>query len=600
MTGTRWHLISVLVFIRELQPHNTGPLASVLRSLGVEAMLSSSALSLGFLSLATLAKAGTVTYNWDVTWVWAKPDGYGRPVIGINGQWPCPSIEATVGDTVIVNLNNKLNNQTTGLHFHGISQKGTEEMDGPAGVVQCPVPPGSSFKYQFVVDAPGTYWYHSHNMGQYPDGLRGPLIVQDPNDPYKGKYDEEVVLSVSDWYHLQSLDLMRGMLSPTNTRFAPPFPDNITVNEGLGSRVNFTKGKTYRIRMINFSALASAMIHFDSHTMSVIMNDASYIKKEDAYMLRIAPAQRYDFLISAIDRDKRNYPFLISLDYNRDYTNSTLGVRWPLNYTGYLVMDQTQPLNKVDVVNKWKPIDDSHFKNNDGSGILGPYNQLIKLDFKFCLDKNGYPRACFNNLTYIDQKVPTLYSAATTGNSNTNPTIYGQVNPFILKSGGIVQIVVNNYDEALHPFHLHGHNFQVLDRPKSGTGPWPGRDTNYANTPPERDTVTVNGNSYVVIRFKADNPGVWLFHCHIEWHVEMGLTATMIEGPDTLQSLTFPDDHINACKAGGTPYQGNAAGNTNNYTDTAGFITVPPTNYNGAMYLPSSSKRSRAGPLLVF
>lgn len=49
-------------------------------------------------------------------------------------------------------------------------------------------------------DAPGTYWYHSHNMGQYPDGLRGPLIVHDPLDPYAGKYDEEVILTVTDWY----------------------------------------------------------------------------------------------------------------------------------------------------------------------------------------------------------------------------------------------------------------------------------------------------------------------------------------------------------------------------------------------------------------
>lgn len=49
------------------------------------------------------------------------------------------------------------------------------------------------------LDEPGTFWYHSHEKGQYPDGLRGPLIVQDPNDPYKGRYDEEIVLTVSDW-----------------------------------------------------------------------------------------------------------------------------------------------------------------------------------------------------------------------------------------------------------------------------------------------------------------------------------------------------------------------------------------------------------------
>jgi iron transport multicopper oxidase len=191
--------------------------------------------------------------------------------------------------------------------------------------------------------------------------------------------------------------------------------------------------------------------------------------------------------------------------------------------------------------------------------------------------------SCFNNITYIGQEVPTLYSAATTGESNIDPTIYGQVNPFIVDYDDIVQIVINNIDVASHPFHLHGHHFQVLYRAESEAGNWPGRNEGYLATPPMRDTVAVMPNSYVVLRFKADNPGVWLFHCHIEWHVEMGLTATVIEAPDRLRGMTFPDDHIDACKKSGTPYQGNAAGNTQNYTDTTGFLTVPPTNYSGCV-----------------
>jgi iron transport multicopper oxidase len=177
--------------------------------------------------------------------------------------------------------------------------------------------------------------------------------------------------------------------------------------------------------------------------------------------------------------------------------------------------------------------------------------------------------------------VPTLYTAATTGENNTDTTIYGSVIPFIVNYGDVVQIVVNNIDAASHPFHLHGHHFQVLDRPRSNTGNWPGRDVNYASTPPMRDTVAVMANSFLVLRFKATNPGVWLFHCHIEWHVEMGLTATIIEAPDRLRGLTFPADHLNACDIMGIPYQGNAAGNTQNYTDPTGFVTVPPTVYNG-------------------
>jgi iron transport multicopper oxidase len=387
------------------------------------------------------------------------------------------------------------------------------------------------------------------------------------------------------------------MLVPTNTRFIPPFPNSILVNEGQPANINFTKGKNYRLRIISFAALTSAMFHIDSHTMTVIMNDAAYIKEEQAYQLKIATAQRYDVIIQAIDRDHGNFPYLFSLDRNRDSTVDTAPLIWPLNYTGYLVMEPSQPLTKLDVVDKWRPADDSHFKNYENQDILGPYDQLIELDFKFCLDKNGYPRSCFNNVTYIPQNVPALYTAATTGDNNTDPAIYGQINPFIVKYGDIVQIVVNNLDGANHPFHLHGHHFQVLDRARSGTGKWPHRDVNYARKPPRRDTLTVHANSFSVIRFKATNPGVFLFHCHIEWHVEMGLTATIIEAPDRLKGLTFPDDHINNCKVQNIPYQGNAAGNTQNHSDQTGFITTPPTIYNGAKFPPDQQPTKRSTPL---
>lgn len=96
--------------------------------------------------------AATVTYNFDVGWVTANPDGaFERPTMGINGQWPIPAITATVGDRVVVNVNNKLGNQTTSLHFHGLYQNGTANMDGPVGVTQCPIQPGSSLTYDFKV-----------------------------------------------------------------------------------------------------------------------------------------------------------------------------------------------------------------------------------------------------------------------------------------------------------------------------------------------------------------------------------------------------------------------------------------------------------------
>ena len=112
-------------------------------------------LSLAFfvLVLSVTALARTVIYDWEVTFVHnVNPDGrHPRTVVGINGQWPCPKIEVEIGDRLVVNVLNKLPNQYTSLHFHGLHQRGSAAMDGPPSTTQCQIPPGGTFTYDFVV-----------------------------------------------------------------------------------------------------------------------------------------------------------------------------------------------------------------------------------------------------------------------------------------------------------------------------------------------------------------------------------------------------------------------------------------------------------------
>jgi len=98
-----------------------------------------------------------------------------------------------------------------------------------------------------------------------------------------------------------------------------------------------------------------------------------------------------------------------------------------------------------------------------------------------------------------------------------------------------------------------------------------------------RDTVVVYGGGSAILRFKADNPGINLFHCHTEWHVESGLTATFIEAPAELQASKpyIPVSHRNVCDRFGILRKGNAAGNGKNWLNMTGANTVPPTNYWG-------------------
>jgi iron transport multicopper oxidase len=129
---------------------------------------------------------------------------------------------------------------------------------------------------------------------------------------------------------------------------------------------------------------------------------------------------------------------------------------------------------------------------------------------------------------------------------------------------------------------LHGHTFQVLARSDTDSGPYPGTLPSYATASPplRRDTIQVKAGGYVVIRFRADNPGINLFHCHIEWHVEAGLTATFIEAPLELQKKQkdIPDDHLAACKAQNIPSKGNCGGNSDDYLDVSKCPTVPEGN----------------------
>ena len=193
------------------------------------------------------------------------------------------------------------------------------------------------------------------------------------------------------------------------------------------------------------------------------------------------------------------------------------------------------------------------------------------------LSPSNYPRsAFFNNATYVRPVVPTLYTALTTNATSTSSFIYGpNTNAFVLAKNEIVEIILNNNDPGKHPFHLHGHYFQAVVRSTENAGFYVGNESLPA-VPMRRDTFMVNPYGNIVLRFRADNPGVWLFHCHIEWHVASGLVATMIEAPEELQkSLIIPEDHLEVCKAQGIPTAGNAAGNTKDLFNLKGANVSP-------------------------
>ncbi|KAF2841516.1 multicopper oxidase [Patellaria atrata CBS 101060] len=511
--------------------------------------------------------AKTITLDWDISWVSASPDGYTRPVIGVNGQWPCPGIEADVGDTIVVNVKNSLGNETTGIHWHGMYQQGTISMDGASEMTQCPIPPGSTFTYTFTAYPAGSYWWHAHNHGQYPDGLRGPMIIHDRRLENSYEASSEFTMTVSDWYHDQMPYLLHSYLGPDNPNGIEPIPNSCIVNDAASTIIPIRSREKLLLRIINIGALAHLFVQFDSHQLTVVAVDSIPVRPRTVDGIRISPGQRYDVLITGKPYATRNYGLITRMDtaiFKANSSSSKLNCNGILSYSAKL--SNPPPLRTTE----FSLADDITFQPTDNQPLLEPVDQTITYNPKLIYYPNIGPRIALGDAPYHHQKVPTLYTALTTGTSATNPAVYGKgVQPTVLRAGKVIQIVVNNADTAAHPMHLHGHHFQVVGR-GSGTwngvvdvNQWGGLSPGVRRGPMRRDTVDVPPNGWVVIRFKAERPGIWLFHCHIEFHVEAGMTTTFIEAPELLQTIShpkIPDDHIQVCKLQNRPTEGNCAG----------------------------------------
>lgn len=195
-------------------------------------------------------------------------------------------------------------------------------------------------------------------------------------------------------------------------------------------------------------------------------------------------------------------------------------------------------------------------------------DRTITLEVSFKNKADGINYAFFNDISYQAPQVPTLFTALNANSTAVlDPLTYGNMtNPFIIKKGEVVDIIIKNFDTGAHPLHLHGHDFQVLYRSPADT-PYIPTGLQYPAVPMRRDTVIINQNGSLVLRFTADNPGIWLFHCHIEWHILQGLTSTFLEAPAELKRLiTIPNDQYDNCRATGIDISSDTTSTRGNQT----------------------------------
>ncbi|KAJ3275539.1 hypothetical protein HDV01_000366 [Terramyces sp. JEL0728] len=532
---------------------------------------------------SVVAPTNEVVLNWNIGWVSNRnPDGlYPRDVIGINGQWPIPPIYANIGDTLVINTVNSLN-ETSSIHFHGIFQNGTAYYDGALGITDCGIPAnGGSFTYRVALNQYGTYWVHSHHAGQYPDGFRTPLVIRAPQDKIDYQYDAEYTLGMSDWYYEKYNILYANFTFPKgNPAGLEPIPNSIVLNDAPNQVFDFQAGKTYRLRLISMSTFAAINFWIDGHTMQVIETDGVPTNPYTTNVLSLGSAQRYSVLVTANANSKYNYNLNYQLDQGM-FAAETLPAQFSPNATALIRYGTANPLAPADPVPDPSAFNDMEITPKYAMPALKA-DQIVRWDAMFAQFSDYVNHGAFNYTVYEFPLVPALFTALSTGNNATNLATYGKyAHTQILDYMKNIQIILVNTDtEGGHPFHLHGHTFQVLGRGDLAVVDGESIPIKYGfdysvlppldsvTNPLRRDTIVVPKNSYAILRFTADNPGVWFFHCHIQWHVQAGLAAQFIEAPLQMQqNIKVPSDVYQQCAAQGIKTAGNAAG----FFDTTTF-----------------------------
>lgn len=501
------------------------------------------ATTLSTLPFVPSAFADVQSYTLNIGNTYLGPLGLWRSTAVANGQFPGPLLKANKGDTMQVTVNNQLCDanmrRSTSIHWHGLFQTKNSYNDGPAFVTQCPIAPDHSYTYNLNLgQQAGTFWYHSHLASQYVDGIRGPLVIYDPQDPHASLYDvddENTIIVLADWYHRYAPLLQSDYLSPQNTAASDEIPDGGTIN-GIGryvggplvpwSVINVEQGKRYRFRLINASAYGLFRFSLQGHRFTVIEADGVNTVPYTADYLEISAGQRYSIVVNA-NQAIANY-WIRAPMINGGSTNPNLASTRNyavLRYAGAPNADPTTTPGSASGV-KVQEVAIQPLENPGAPGLPvdGGVDRVFNLAFTLTAGDGANNGVAWkiNGKQYKTPSVPTLLKilSGATNEGDFDPT----ENALVIRAGETVEINISGVVHP-HPFHLHGHTFDVVRL--NGV-------TNYVN-PPRRDVVTT-GPGTTTIRFKADNPAPWILHCHIEWHLEGGLAVVFVEDPEGVRT----------------------------------------------------------------
>ncbi len=419
------------------------------------------------------------------TWAW-------------NGKVPADEIRLTRGQTLQITLANDLPEPST-IHWHGLAVP--NDMDGVPVLTQEAVPPGSTFRYGFVVPASGTYWAHPHYGSQLDRGLYAPVIIEDPADGTD--YDDELTLVVDDWIDGTGtnpnavFETLRRTgikpMEPGGPRVSPTMPlgqdgGDVTypyylINGRVPADprvVDYSAGSRIRLRIINVGGDTAFRIGIPGIPMTVTHTDGYAVLPQQTDSVLLGMGERADAIVTLGDA---SVP-VVAAPYGKDgYAQLILRV------TGTpAVADPAAVQRFAAELAQQVPLDTATLRPTEAD-TLPSATPAQTLDLRL-----GGPVAPYTweiNDQVYDPEAPGL----------------------TVRPAERTRIRYINESMMFHPMHLHGHTFQVqgADGPRA-----------------RKDTVLVPPLATVVADFDTANPGKWITHCHNEYHLEAGM-ATYLE-----------------------------------------------------------------------
>ncbi|PKA66885.1 Laccase-3 [Apostasia shenzhenica] len=480
---------------------------------------------------------------------------------------------------------------------HGVRQIRNGWADGPEYVTQCPIQPGGSYTYRFIIeDQEGTLWWHAHSTWLRAT-VHGALIIypKPPSSYPFSKPDKEFPVILGEWWNRNPIDVLRLALK---TGAAPNISDAFTVNGQPGDLYNcssqettvyhVSSGDTVLLRFINAAMNTELFASVAGHPMTVVSADASYTKPFTTSFVLLSPGQTTDVLIHATHPSGRFYiaahafssappvvPFdntttTAVLDYGANPAKPPAFPSLPAFNDSAAAAAFTAGLKSLKPIDIPGPVDNRLF-TTVGMGLFNcpPGKQCGGPNgTRFGASMNNYsfvlPRGKISLLQAAEFGVSGVFTVDFpasppvkfdyTGN-NISRSLWQPAKAtklYPIKFGSVVEMVMQGTNIVAgeqHPMHIHGYQFYVM---ATGKGNFDAeRDSARFNVvdPPQRNTIGVPARGWTAIRFVANNPGVWLVHCHFDSHLTWGLSMALLveNGLRAMESTVPPPADLPLC-----------------------------------------------------